>query len=531
MNRSGEEEYDYVVVGGGTAGCVVAARLAARSGVSVLLLEAGPPDERPEVRRTDIAAMTSLWADGESAWPYRTVPQPGLHGRVVQLTQGRMLGGGSSINAMMHVRGNPRDFEHWDPDGTHGWSHRDVLPYFKKSEDYEQGATEHRGSGGPLSVVDYHDPSPVSEAFVRAAAQVLGTGGAPIDYNGPSQEAGAFYYQSTRTKDGWRSSTAEAYLRPAAESADPAGSAESAGLRVRTGAHAVAVRFDGGRAVAVDYRAHDQGPAAPRLARVRREIIVACGALASPKLLMLSGLGPAAQLRKHGIDVVADLPAVGRNLQDHLVFGVGYQSLRDLEFPQLLAEAGLFARTGADPEAASPDLQIFFGPVQFVEERHRIDGPGFTAAPVLVRPASRGTVALASADPFAPAVIDPRYLSRGRDVETLIRGIGLAREIVATRHFDPFRGRELAPGDSVTSRADLADYVRSAASTVWHPAGTCRMGPAGPDSVVGYDLAVHGVDGLRVADASVMPLITTGNTNAATVMIAEKAADLIPAVG
>jgi len=253
---------------------------------------------------------------------------------------------------------------------------------------------------------------------------------------------------------------------------------------------------------------------------------VCCGALASPKLLMLSGIGPAQALRELGIDVAADVPGVGRNLQDHLLFGVGYQSLRDLPFPQLLSEAGLFVHSREGLSAASPDLQYFFGPVQFVDDRYRVDGPGFTFAPILARPQSRGTVSLRSADPLDLPVVDPRYLSAEADVDVLVHGITLARDLVGTAAFRPFRGRELAPGEHLTDRKDLVGYVRDSASTVWHPVGTCKMG-ADREAVVNARLQAYGVERLRVADASVMPTITAGNTNAATIMIAEKAAELI----
>jgi choline dehydrogenase len=265
-----------------------------------------------------------------------------------------------------------------------------------------------------------------------------------------------------------------------------------------------------------------------RRAAATSEVVVSAGALTTPHLLMLSGIGSAVQLGGHGIATVVDLPGVGQNLQDHLLFGVGYQSRQDLPFPALLAEAGMFLHTGTASDDASPDLQFFFGPIQFVADEYTVDGPGFTFAPILAQPRSRGTVSLRSGRATDLPVVDPHYLDDGADLDVLVRGIEISRELVHTRAFDALRGRELAPGDAITDRAGLAGYVRANASTVWHPVGTCRMG-SDRDAVVDARLRVHGVAGLRVADASVMPTITCGNTNAATIMIAEKAADLIAA--
>jgi choline dehydrogenase len=509
--------YDYIVVGAGAAGCVVAARLLGDPDRRVLLLEAGGSDDRETIHRTDIPSMTSMWGPSDVNWPYTTVPQRGLGGRVVPIPQGRVLGGSSSINAMMYVRGNRRDFDHWRDLGNDGWGYRDVLPYFRRAERFAGEASAYRGSHGPLSVVEYERPSSVAEAFVRATRE-LGLARTVGDYNGERQENIAFFYQSTRTPDDRRCSTATAYLDPVRG---------HPGLTLDTRAVTTRILFDGGRAVGVEY--HRDGEV--HQAYADAEVIVACGALASPKLLMLSGVGPADTVSALGIAPLVDLPGVGRNLHDHVLFGVGYESLCSLPPPRLLAEAGLFTwsrrsgAAGSPADADGPDLQFFFGPVQYVDDRYKTPGPGFTFAPILTRPQSRGTVTLRSADPLDLPVVDPNYLGCDADLDVLLAGLGLARELAASDSFRAYRGRELAPGDGVAGAA-LADYVRATASTVWHPVGTCRMGRDG-ESVVDRELRVHGTAGLRVVDASVMPRITTGNPNAATIMIAERAVDLI----
>ncbi|MFC1401778.1 MULTISPECIES: GMC family oxidoreductase [Streptacidiphilus] len=513
-----QEEHDYVIVGAGSAGCVLARRLIERTGARVLLLEAGGPDDRAVVHRTDIPSMVSMWDQEDYTWPYLTTPQPGLDGRRIALPQGRLLGGGSSVNAMMYVRGNRRDFDGWQARGNPGWGYRDVLPYFTRAETFAEagaGGDGYRGADGPLSVVGYEDPSPVARAFVAAAVET-GLAADEGDYNAGRQEDTAFYYQSTRTKDDQRCSTAVAYLAPVL--ADPR-------LTVRTDARVQQVLLQGGRAVGVSYL--HQGVV--RQALAGSEVVLAAGALATPRLLLLSGIGPAEELRGHGIETLVDLPGVGRNLQDHLLVGIAFESLVDLPFPQLLAEAGLVTATGRDSGADDPDLQYFFGPVQFVDDRFKTDGPGFTFAPIVVQPRSRGSVTLASARPEDLPVVDPHYLEHPADLEVLVRGLELARELAGRPAFAPFRGRELAPGVEA-GRSELEAYVRAYASTVWHPVGTCRMG-VHEDCVVDPALRVRGVDGLRVVDASIMPTITRGNTNATAIMIGEKAADLVaPAV-
>jgi choline dehydrogenase len=493
-------EFDYVIAGAGSAGCVLARRLIEQSEATVLLLEAGGLDRLAAIHATDVPTTTSMWGAPEVSWPYASEPQPGLNGRVIPIPQGRVIGGGTSINAMLYVRGNPRDYDYWSQLGNAGWGYADMVPYFRRLE-------------STLTIRTLDAPSSSSSAFVMAAKELGYGGGEEFDYNSEYQDCGAFLYQSTREAADRRCSTATAYLHPVLDHPR---------LTLRTGVSVARVTLTGTRATGIEYV--DDGQLVT--AEAKAEVIVSCGAFGTPKVLMLSGLGPAAHLREHGIEPVVDLPGVGRNLQDHMVFGVGWECLDNQPPAELLAEAGLFMRSQPGLRAASPDLQVFFGPVQFLAPKYQIDGPGFTFAPILAQPRSRGEVTLRSADPLDVPVIDPHYLEVAQDVDVLVTGIEIGRQMVNTSAFDRLRGRELAPGADVTSRAGLEDYVREQAQTVWHPAGTCQMG-YGPEAVTDANLRVHGVDALRVVDASVMPTITAGNTQAPVMVIAERAADLI----
>ncbi len=517
-------EYDYVIVGAGSAGCVLANRLSADPSRSVLLLEAGGSHRHPNVHIP--AAFPKLFKSKRD-WDYMTEPEPALKGRSVFIPRGKMLGGSSSMNAMIYIRGRRRDYDGWAEAGCDGWSYDDVLQLFKRSEDNQRIKDRYHGVGGELHVTDLVSPNPMSRAFVDAC--VAWGMAANDDFNGASQE-GAGFYQVTQKKAG-RWSTARAFLDPVRKRPN---------LSVVTGAHATEIVFDGTVATGVAYLSRGTRT----IARAGREVVLAAGAINSPQLLMLSGIGPAGHLREHGIDVRVDLP-VGQNLQDHPVVMLVYESkeevsLADAEKPRALleyaafrrgmlssniGEAGGFVRTSTN--LADPDIQFHFGPAYFVKHGFEtFEGHAFSIGPTLISVESRGVVELASADPLAKAVIQGNYLSARADVEAMVAGVKITREIAAGAALQPFRGREIYPGPGYDTDAELEEYVRQVAELLYHPVGTCAMGPSGA-AVVDPELRVNGIEGLRVADASIMPSIVGGNTNAPTIMIAEKAAALI----
>lgn len=520
--------FDYVIIGAGSAGCVLANRLSASAGVRVLLLEAGTPDTRREIH---IPAAWVKTLKTEVDWQYYTVPQANLHRRRLLWPRGRTLGGSSAINAMIYIRGNRHDYDQWAAQGNEGWSYEDVLPYFVRMAHQERGAQPpYHGTGGPLNVADLRDPNPLTRAFVQAAHAL----GLPLnpDFNGAQQE-GVGLFQVTQ-KDGRRHSAATAYLKPVLDRPN---------LTVKTGAHALRIGFDGRRARHVTYLSEGT----THTVTAEREILLCGGAINSPQLLMLSGIGQADHLRAHDIAVIADLPGVGGNLQDHLIAGIIQYTIQPVSLANatqphhiaryLLTRRGLLtsnlAEGGAfrtfDPNAPAPDVQYHFGPAHFVDHgQTELEGHGYALGGLVLRPQSRGTIRLASADPLAHPLIDPAYLSdpAGDDLRLTLEALKWAREVFRGAPFDPYRGLELLPGGDHQTDDQLIYYIREKAESLYHPVGTCKMG-RDARAVVDETLKVHGVDGLRVVDASIMPTLTSGNTNAPTMMIAEKAADLI----
>ena len=524
-------EYDYVVVGAGSAGCVLANRLSAGGKNSVLLLEAGPRDTNLWIHVP--LGYGKLFKEESVNWMYQTEPEPELDGRRIFQPRGKVLGGSSSINGLLYIRGQHEDYDRWRQQGNQGWGFDDVLPYFKKAEDQGRGADDFHGVGGPLPVSDLGHPDPLSAAFIKAAAET----GLPVnrDFNGASQE-GAGFFQTT-TRRGRRASAAVAYLRPAKGRGN---------LRIETSAPAQRIRFEGRRASAVEYRQ----AGVLRMAKARKEIVVSGGAFNSPQLLQLSGVGPAELLRKHGIEVVLDAPGVGHDLQDHMqvrvimrcskpitlndivnnpvrriLTGLQYAAFRTGPLTIAAGTSGAFFKT--NPRLATPDIQVHFLPFstdKMGEKLHSFSG--FTASVCQLRPESRGTLRIRSADPQAAPEIRINYLSTEVDRITHVEGLKMLRRILSAPALKPFIVEEVDPGRKIVSDAELLNFCRARGSTIYHPTSTCRMGND-PLAVVDQRLRVHGIEGLRVVDASVMPDLVSGNTNAVVIMIAEKASDMI----
>jgi choline dehydrogenase len=524
-----ETGYDYIIVGSGSAGSVLANRLSANPEAKVLLLEAGGSDSSFYVRMP--AGIASL-SGPRFNWGYETAPQPALHGRRMYWPRGRLVGGSSSVNAMVYMRGQPADYDHWRQLGNAGWSYADVLPLFKKAERNERLHDEFHGSDGPLNVAERPYTNPLSHVFVEAAQQA----GLPFnpDFNGAVQH-GCGLFQVTQ-KNGARWSAASAYLHPVAARPN---------LTILTKAQATRVLVEKGRAAGVEYVRRGRR----HTARAAQEVLLAGGAINSPQLLLLSGVGPAEELRTLGVRVAHDLPGVGKNLQDHLNVNIVQHAVKGIALDgkgrglapvavalqfllfktgpgtSNLAEAGAFAIS--NPTAATPDIQYHFIPAQVVDHaRTAMDGEGITLHACCLRPQSRGEIRLASTDPLQPPVMDPNYLAADYDLKILIAGIKQGREILAAAAFKPWLGEERLPGAAMLSDAELEEFIRTTAETEYHPVGTCKMG-SDPMAVVDERLRVRGIERLRVIDASIMPALVSGNTNAPTIMIAEKAAEMI----
>jgi choline dehydrogenase len=533
-----DEAFDYIVVGAGSAGCVLAARLSEDPATRVLLLEAGPADRSLWIH-LPIGYGKTMWSPTYN-WRFETDPDPNMNGRRIYWPRGKTLGGSSAINGLIYIRGQRQDYDHWAALGNAGWGYDDVLPYFVKSEGNQRGADAFHGGSGPLKVSDIAAKHELIEAFIDGAQQV----GVPRtrDFNGAAQE-GAGYYQLT-THKGWRCSTAKAYLTPAVK--------QRPNLRIETEALAGKLVFEGRRAAGVTYR---QGGVL-KTARCRAEVLLCAGSIQSPQLLQLSGIGPRALLERVGVALVHELPGVGENLQDHLQIRLGYECAKPITtndqlnswFGQMgmgmewlmhrtgplavgINQGGCFMRALKDasgrPVAATPDIQFHVATLSADMAGGKVHPySGFTMSVCQLRPESRGHIRIRSLDAAEPPEMQPNYLATELDRATTVAGVKAARAIADAPAMRPYVKREVKPGPAAASDAELLEFCRNNGATIFHPTGTCRMG-ADALAVVDARLRVHGVAGLRVIDCSAMPTLVSGNTNAPAVMMAEKAVDLI----
>lgn len=526
--------YDYIIIGGGSAGCVLANRLSADPKTSVCLLEAGPRDSSPFIRLP--MGMLFTFNNKKLNWKFSTIPQVHCHNRRMAWPLGRTLGGGSSINAMCFVRGNAKDYDQWAALGNEGWSYKEVLPWFKKMENFEPGENEYHGVGGPVNVAKARNANSLTVAFVEAGQQA----GYPFnpDYNGETQEGVSYFFVTQ--KNGSRWSNAGAYLHPIENRKN---------LTVITGAHVCKILFKDKRAVGVRFLQKSR----ERDILVSKEVILSAGAVASPKILLLSGVGPCSELEKHGIALVHDLPGVGENLQDHLNLRIAtmektktamslrmdasgrairnayqYFFKKQGEFTSNYAEGVGFGKS--TPNLAFADIQWHFVPSIVANPFNFMSAfkyYGYNLMVCNLHPRSRGRITLENADPKTPPRIDPNYLADRADLEVMVTAFKKTREILAQKAFERYRLREYEPGDTVQSDEQICAYIRQNADSIYHPVGTCKMGHDDMAVVDPSTLKVYGLDNVRVIDASVMPTVTSGNTNAPTTMIAERGAAMI----
>lgn len=535
-------EFDYVIVGGGSAGATLATRLTENADISVCLLEAG--DSKETLASRTPALVSAAIQNKKNNWHFETTPQPGLNGRKGYQPRGKMLGGSSAVNGMIYIRGNRNDYDNWAQMGCHGWGYEDVLPYFKKSENNINGESTFHGGDGPLHVTDASYRTPVSQDFIQAceANQIHSN----KDFNGAKQ-AGVGLYQVTqfhnnrgayKGKRGRRASTAATYLHPVMDRKS---------LHIISNAHATRILFNGKKASGVEYTRNKN----THHVNASKEVIICAGTFQSPQLLMLSGIGDQDHLSEHGLKTLHHLPAVGQNLQDHIDILLGYHVRKDVKSFGLspsnivkalaaikdykrsgtgfwtthFSEVGAFFSVGDDAEGW-PDIQLHFIPAYGPDHGRKIESkPAISCHVCILRPKSRGTVKLDSADPTAAPLIDPNFLNEQKDMDNLLKGAKKLRQIMATPPMNDIIINDILCSDVKTDE-DLIEVIRNHADTVYHPVGTCRMG-SDPDSVVDTELRVRGVESLRVVDASIMPQLVSGNTNAPTIMIAEKAADII----
>ncbi|MGB6295861.1 MAG: choline dehydrogenase [Rivularia sp. (in: cyanobacteria)] len=524
--------YDYVIVGAGSAGCVLANRLSENPQVKVLLLEAGNPDKSQKIKIP--AGYPDLFKT-KYDWAFYTEKQSNLNNRELYFPRGKVLGGSSSINAMIYIRGNSDDYDNWHNLGNHGWSSKEVLTYFKKAENQSRGANEYHDVNGFLHVTDSLYRNPLSKVFLKAATEfglIYND-----DFNGIQQEGVGFYQVNQKNQQ--RHSAATAYLKPVLSRKN---------LTVKTNSHVTRILFSGKQVIGLIYQTQIKNKNIEQEIQINKELILSAGAINSPQLLMLSGIGCSKHLKSLNIPVLIDLPGVGQNLQDHLFVAIAYKCTKPITLANIdkphnilkylllkkgaltsnIAEAGGFLKTKSNLERVN--IQLHFVPGCLINhgftnrKQH-----GFTLCPTLLYPQSKGKITLRSNNPLEPPIIQPNYLTNKQDLETLLAGVKISRQILQKQAFDQFRGDEIVPGLQVQSNEDINTFIRNTAESLYHPVGTCKMGNDSM-SVVNSKLQVHGLKGLRVVDASIMPNIIGGNTNAPTIMIAEKAADTIKSI-